>query len=806
MSAKKATLMIYAVIFSIGALAMLVAGCSSSSDNEISSDKALRIQSVTASPSLAGTGETSVIEVVVTDGTNPVSNRVVMFSVNSQYGYCTPDIDTTDENGVAASVLTCTAEGNAVITVRLTDEIYRTVTVQINSNSQNQGSGNVTLAATPSIVLADGITTAEITITLRDGDSQLAPDGTTIRLAAGEKFYDADANGYFSQGVDSLIYDEIQNGSWDPIGIIPSTVTVSGGAGQATANYIAGTQTATVYIKATVDDNGIQGDAETTIRLTPDAAIASIVLTSDSIHLAVKQTGGLETAMLHAIGYDANANRVPEGLPISFIITDGPDTSAAGEHLGSLTGAAKRGPYVAVTNALGIASCPISSGTVSGTIRIRAYADTILSNATQIMVHAGPPYRIVVASEECNVPYWNWVNKTVDVTALVSDYWNNPCPDSTVVYFTCDEGVIKAHEARIQGENGLAKSTWMSYGADPSADGIVVIIAETNGGTLVDSNTFVNSWIPANIWFDTYPSSMYANGYSDGFMYVEVRDVNGNFVNDLSVIKFESEFVEFEDREDGDGCYTSGISNHAQSVILDQDYSLNGIADNGIGAVDYLTARYGVLASATAPCTLLTGMAYRDNCELEIDNTAADYGETVYFSVTIKDRWGNPLGDHTLVASADNGATVPSGTRLTDQYGKAEDYRVIMPPASSGASKVNLTVQDIDPRGGLTLTQTIEIPVNPVLNAAPSALSFGSALNSLSFNITNIGTGKITWSISTDQTWLDVDTYSGTTITEIDQIQVTVDRTGLASGDYNGSVIVSSDAGNAIVSVTMTVP
>ncbi|MEW5924955.1 MAG: Ig-like domain-containing protein, partial [Candidatus Zixiibacteriota bacterium] len=463
----------YSLSIAVFALsAMLLAnliGCSSSnSDSDRTSS--LTIETV-ASPSTVEVGSTTVVEAVVTDGSNPLPNRVVTFTVPSEYGYCTPIIDTTDENGVAATVFTSIQSGLAVVTARISETIYQTVNVLINSSSM-PNSGNIDIATTPSLLLADGISSSTLTITVRDGANNPAPESTVVMLAAGEKFDDIDGNGYFSPGIDSIIFDAIPNDQWDPIGIVSSTAYVLGSNGQATAQYVSGTDAVTVYIRATVTDADFRGYTEKSLQLTPNASISSIALACDEIHMAVVATGGIETATLYATGYDANGNRVPEGLEISFVITDGP---GGGEHLGSVG----YGPYIAITNGNGVASCPMASGTVSGTVRIRAYAETILSAATQVMIHAGPPAYITVGAEECNSPTWDKLNERVGVVALVSDIYHNPVADSTAVYFSCDEGTMVAHEMRTQEEEGIATSYWISGYEDLSADGIVLIYAET---------------------------------------------------------------------------------------------------------------------------------------------------------------------------------------------------------------------------------------------------------------------------------------------------------------------------------------
>ncbi|MFQ5453077.1 MAG: hypothetical protein ACE5D6_02695, partial [Candidatus Zixiibacteriota bacterium] len=487
MTKQKLFICFYLPAVIIAVLILIIVGCSSKS---VLDDTPSNTQvSVSASPASINTGSTSVVEATVTSSSSGLENQIVSFSVTpSDAGYFTPSVDTTDINGIAATVFTATTSGSAVINADVNGTSF-SGTAGMTITSAAQSSGNVDISVSPSLLLANGVDTSLVTITVRDAAGQPAPDSTVVKIVAGEKFVDVDSNGYWSPGIDSLVFDANSNGQWDAFGLIPSTVMTNGGTGIVVANYISGNDAMTVYIKATVNDKGIQGDAELSIQLSPNASISSIFLASDSINLVVKQTGGIETALLYATGYDLNGNAVPEGLTMSFIITDGP---GGGEHLASVG----YGPYSATTNSQGIASVPISSGTVSGTIRIRAYADTVLSNATQVMVSAGPPAYIVSGSKECNVPYWDNVNEQVEIVAVVSDIYMNPVGDSTVVYFSVDEGTMKSHEARTKDLEGVATTIWISGNNVTTADGFVYIYAETSGGTVADTSMFFNTHFP----------------------------------------------------------------------------------------------------------------------------------------------------------------------------------------------------------------------------------------------------------------------------------------------------------------------
>ncbi len=575
--------------------------------------------------------------------------------------------------------------------------ISGTIGINVTGTPQT-GSGNIEITVSPSLLLANGSDTSVVTITVRDDTYQPAPDSTLVKITAGEKFVDIDENGYWSEGIDSLVFDANANGQWDAIGLIPSTVFTSGGAGQAVVNYIAGNDALTVYIKATVDDNGIQGSADRSIQLSPDALINSIYLASDSINLSVKQTGGIESALLYATGYDINANAVPEGLTINFIITDGP---GGGEHLGTVG----YGPYTAITNSQGIATATIHSGTVSGTIRIRAYTDTVLSNATQVMVSSGPPAYIVVGSEFCNIDYWDDVGEKVEIVAVVSDIYLNPVNDSTVVYFSTDEGTMKSHEECTQDLEGIASTKWISGTNVPTADGQVLVIAETAGGTVADTSMFYNSHITDTLIVTGVPASMPANGIATATVKVTGLDFNGNPVIGGTTFEVDAIYLNVAGGALEDGCYSSSDYAKISSVALQEDYSLTGGNDDGIGAYDTVYYRSGASAVSSFPVILTTGFTYRGNSTIN-GETSASPGEAIYFSVTIKDRFGNPLGDHTLNMTA-SGGVVSGASQETDGYGEANGF-IWTAPAVAG--DYTITVTDTDPRGGgIALSKTVTV-------------------------------------------------------------------------------------------------
>ncbi len=653
---------------------------------------------VTVSPSTVQTNSTAVVEAIVMSGSTPLSNRIVNFTVSpANTGYFTPSSDTTDANGAAATIFTASVSGSANVSASVQGTSVTGVRAVTVNNSPQTGTGNVTILVSPSLLLANGSDTSLVTITVRGAQAQPAPNGTVVKLTAGEKFADLDGNGYWTPNVDSIIFDANPNGQWDAIGFIPSSATISGGAGVATADFVSGSSAMTVYLRATVDDNGVTGYGEVPLQLSSDAIVNSIFLSSDSIQLSVSGTGGIETGFIRATCYDAQGNRIPENVSVNFIITDAPGGGVRLENAGY-------GPFTAITNAQGVASVALHSGTVPGTVRIRAYVASVLSNASLVLISAGPPAYIVIGAAACNVPYWDNVAFEVNIVAVLSDIYLNPVNDSTVVYFSTDEGSMKSHESRTQDDEGIVSTIWISGNNVGTADGVVMIMAETAGGTVADTSFFFNSHTASNIFATAMPGGIPADGVSQFSVTITGLDLNGNFVISGTEIRAVSNILNVAGGALEDGCNTSSMSSKIISAILTTDASLTGANDDGIGAVDQITYWSPGGGSVSYNIQLTTGTANKSNSEWDAPQTAFP-GEIVDISVTIKDRFGNPLGDHTLVLTA-TGGTVSNDTHDTDGYGEAVGFGWTAP---SIAANVTLTITDTDPRGGITFTQGVVV-------------------------------------------------------------------------------------------------
>ena len=94
----------------------------------------------------------------------------------------------------------------------------------------------------------------------------------------------------------------------------------------------------------------------------------------------------------------------------------------------------------------------------------------------------------------------------------------------------------------------------------------------------------------------------------------------------------------------------------------------------------------------------------------------------------------------------------------------------------------------------------------PALSLSTQSLDFGTGQTSIGVGISNAGGGVLTWNATEQETsggdWLSLQSSSGTAPSTLN---VQVDRTGVPVGVYFGQVQMTSNGGNATISVRMEV-
>ncbi len=685
---------VYFLVWGVGLFSLLFLGCSEKSTKD--NTTVVTIKSLSAIPAEVQNGQTAVVDVVVEDDANrPVSGAQVAFSVApGTIGYCTPSVDTTDANGSAATVFTATGLGTATIQANVAGVVSQTVQVDIVTSGE--AAKPLQIQLDPSWLSADGISSSQVTVTVTDSLGNTAANGTVVKFAAGEKFEDEDQDGYYTAGIDQLKFDTNQDYKWNPIGYIPAFALTQDG--EVTVTYVAGLRTGTCYIKVTTEPEGEFLQADASILLVPTDSVAYIILTPDEARIQVRGTGGVEATQIRAVCYDDNGNRVGADFPVEFYIINGPD---GGE---SLDGTVSDSVTIN-TNSQGEAVVTLSSGTKSGPVRMRAKTGTVLSYSTLVTICAGPPVDISIGVTPCNIRGWDINCVEADLCACVVDAYGNPVPDSTSVHFGTEEGSVQCCDETKQ---GCAYSKYLS--GDPRNDGRAYIWAETWGenGIISDSTMLIVSGPPAKVNFLTYPHTLLADGISKGDVMVEVLDVNDNFVVDLTPVEMKTRFGSVTSGTTTDGCHASLFETELTSEVLAQDYSMSYTDhDDGIGVVNVLTAKSGFVSSSVN-VTFLTGITYSKNCDIDIEATIP-HGSTVPVVVIIRDRYGNPLGGHLVVADQTNtsGGTV-TGSDYTNEFGEATGFTYTTstdPAVKSGV----VSFCDNDPRGGICIAVKVSI-------------------------------------------------------------------------------------------------
>jgi alpha-tubulin suppressor-like RCC1 family protein len=126
-----------------------------------------------------------------------------------------------------------------------------------------------------------------------------------------------------------------------------------------------------------------------------------------------------------------------------------------------------------------------------------------------------------------------------------------------------------------------------------------------------------------------------------------------------------------------------------------------------------------------------------------------------------------------------------------------------------------VSAQSVDNDNGLSdITQVAFVYSSglvPELSLSTTTLDFGEMQFTKTFDIENSGNDTLTWSAAASTTdggdWIEVTPAGGTTAPDnTDAVTLVVSRSGLSEDTYTGTVSITSDGGDATVTVTMSVP
>ncbi len=426
------------------AYCLLLIGCKkkSSYDPLRSVSLSLKSSSYTLSADDSSTA-TITATVEYEDNNTPASGLPVGFSAT--LGTIT-DSAITNSNGIAtATLISDTISGNSTVGAYCENK-YKTLTVEFLSVGEGEEIKISSLTADPQSIPANGVSQSLITLVLKYLDESPAPD----------KLINFSTN----------------------LGIITQCDTTDA-TGTATATLTSADITGIATVIAAYDET-VKDSVDVTFTVVRDTVPASIILYSiDHTSIYVKGVGYNETSTLIFQIRDASGNPVAGTHQVDFTIQGGP---GGGEYLY---------PDSAMTDTLSLVTTHLNSGTKSGPVTILATVNgtSISSHPIPVAIVSGPPVQehFTMSTEKLNL-YALGITGVEDlITAFVGDTYGNPVPDSTIVWFSTDCGIIRPGSEITSG--GTATNTLISCAPWPDS-GLFYVYGETKdgiGNTIRDS-------------------------------------------------------------------------------------------------------------------------------------------------------------------------------------------------------------------------------------------------------------------------------------------------------------------------------
>jgi hypothetical protein len=220
---------------------------------------------------------------------------------------------------------------------------------------------------------------------------------------------------------------------------------------------------------------------------------------------------------------------------------------------------------------------------------------------------------------------------------------------------------------------------------------------------------------------------------------------------------------------------TTGLTTLPANWTSGQSFSDCPLSGYGSGSVS--TTPILSVSPATLSFTGVQGGANPASANITITNTG---GGTLTYNIGSDASW--------LSAAAASG-TAPQTVQVSANTSGlvANTYTGHLTVIATGAQGSPATVT-------VTLTVTNPPPPQPVLSVSPLAISFtatqgGANPAAASSNVTNTGSGTLSFTTSSDTAWLGVSPASGNAPTTL---QLSANIVGLASGTYTGHVTVTS--------------
>ncbi len=614
-----------------------------------------------------------------------------------------PSTATTNSSGVAEVTLRSgTTTGTATVTAEIGG-----VTVQ--TQVQFTSSAIVTLSLSSSVksILRDKLETSVISVLVTDSNGDEVTD-TTV--------------------------------NWSLVGASPAGASLSSTSGKTNSSGIA---------TVTVTGDAASADATATIQAavgtttgTIDIALEGVTLTLTPEKTSIL-ADGIATSKITMVAKTTTSNLAVTGKTVLFA-TD----------LGTI-------PVSAATNASGIASASLKSGTAAGTATVTAQIGG-LSVQTQVTFTSSANVSVELSSGKGELLRDGQDNTTI--SAKVVDTNGNPLTGRVVTFSLSGSGSLSTSQPQQTGGDGRASVT---LGADAATtDGTATIIASSEGV----SDTLAVPLRGVTLLLTASPGSIVANGTNTSKLTLLLKETTSNTGVSNRTIQFSTSLGTIP------ATATTNTSGVAQATL----------ASGTTSGTATVTATLGTLTT-TATVDLIAE-ALSLNLTAGKGSLLRDGTSTTTITLTVQDPNGKLLSGRDVTWSiSGSGSLFPT----VGQTGSG---------ATSGTHTTTLTADS----GGSDATATVSVTVGDSTDSVAITLE-GITLTSFVQPDTILAnsskTALFTWQASKTTSGAVIPNHS-IVITKISGPSVLLSNVGSttnASGIANTTVTSTANAGDLIL-------
>jgi uncharacterized repeat protein (TIGR01451 family) len=366
----------------------------------------------------------------------------------------------------------------------------------------------------------------------------------------------------------------------------------------------------------------------------------------------------------------------------------------------------------------------------------------------------------------------------VYVSGTYEDYPEVTDEDSAEVFVLCPGiSIVKSADKTFISPGELVTYTYEVNNTGNAALRNVVVVDDKLGVvSYVSGDTNMDGWLNLDeTWIFTASTQLYESTTNNAT--VTAEDELG-----LQVSNYDDAYVEVHEC----GC-TPSISIDKKvfdgEVWVDDDLVVEKFTAN---------VEFKIIINNTGTCDL-TNIVVIDTMNCGLDS-ATDFSVTPN---TINDEQITWLIQDDLLPSQ----TISITFNATAHMNTSNEVNVT---ANSTYDQTPVSAND-----EVTITKGETIPDDPVLAYTPESYDFGEKLKnktvSTTIDIWNSGTGILSYELTKDCSWLELSETSGTSEGEHNIVTVTANTTGLQVGEYSCNISITSNAGNAKITVTITV-